>query len=207
MDSSKKQQPHLRAAGEENMNIISMLAGEFKLSENRVETVVQMLDEGKTVPFIARYRKEATGGMDDQLLRELSERLGALRNVEKRAGEIRAALENMGVLTNDISAQIERAKTLAELEDIYRPYRPKRRTRATIAREKGLEPLAGFIMLQKGNEQQLLAEAARFIDAEKEIEDCEAALAGARDILAETFSNDADLRRLLRTQIQRSAVL
>ncbi len=184
-----------------------MLAEEFKLDQAKVEIVAQMLDEGKTVPFIARYRKEATGGLDDQLLRELSDRLAALRNLEKRAGEIRAALENQGALTTDIAAQLENARSLAELEDIYRPYRPKRRTRASIARERGLEPLADLIRLQRADERRLQQEAARFCDPEKGIENIEEAMAGARDILAEDFSNDASLRRLLREQAQRSALL
>ena len=188
------------------MNITAMLAQEFTLKEKTVESVIALLDEGKTVPFIARYRKEATGGLDDQLLREIALRLDALRNLEKRALEIENALENQGVLTLEIKAQLAGAKTLAELEDIYRPYRPKRRTRATIAREKGLEPLANFILLQK-NDHYLMKEAAKYIDAEKEIPDCETALEGARDILAETFSTEPMLRRELREHAWKTAVL
>ena len=131
------------------MNIQTMLIQEFKLTQAQVQAVIALLDEGKTVPFIARYRKEATGGMDDQLLRDFSDRLNALRNLEKRGAEIAAALENQGVMTDELRKQIAEAKSLAELEDIYRPFRPKRRTRASIARERGLEPLANFLLLQK----------------------------------------------------------
>ena len=188
------------------MNIERILASELNLSEDRVRSVIALLDEGKTVPFIARYRKEVTGGMDDQVLRSLSERLTALRNLEKRAGEIRAALENLGVLTPEIEEKLNEAATMAELEDIYRPYRPKRRTRATIAREKGLEPLACFILLQR-NDSRLMEEAGKYIDSEKDLNDVEAVLASARDILAEDFANDAQLRKSLRALQERSGVL
>ena len=188
------------------MNITAMLAQEFKLNEKTIGAVIHLLDEGKTVPFIARYRKEATGGLDDQLLREISLRLDALRNLEKRAAEIENALENQGVLTAEIKNQLAGARTLAELEDIYRPFRPKRRTRATIARERGLEPLANFILLQK-NDYRLQMEAEKYIDAEKEIPDCETALEGARDILAETFSTETMLRRELREHAWKTAVI
>ena len=188
------------------MNIQAMLAQEFSVAEKIIQAVVQLLDEGKTVPFIARYRKELTGAMDDQLLRDLADRLSALRGLEKRAGEIAAALQDQGVLSDALQAKLDRAQTLSELEDIYRPYRPKRRTRASIAREKGLEPLAAFLLLQK-SDHRLDAEAARCIDAQKGIADAQQVLAGARDILAEDFSADADLRRLLRSQAQRFGIL
>jgi len=201
---NRQQEKTTFAFGRMIMDIIGMLASELKLAQARVQAVVQLLDEGKTVPFIARYRKELTGGMDDQLLLELSERLNALRNLEKRAGEIRAALESQGVLDAGLDKQLAAAASLAELEDIYRPYRPKRRTRATIARERGLEPLANFMLLQRGDPER---EAKRFIDAQKDVPDAETALSGARDILAEVFANDAALRKLLRDQAQRGAVL
>ena len=188
------------------MNIQSMLAQEFDIQEDRVRAAVQLLDEGKTVPFIARYRKEATGGLDDQLLRELADRLNALRSLEKRAAEIAAALKEAGAWSAELQDGLDRAKTLAELEDIYRPYRPKRRTRASIAREQGLGMLEAFLLLQR-NDSRLEAEAARFVCPEKGVGDVEAALQGARDILAEDFSADADLRRELRAQIQKSGVL
>ena len=188
------------------MNIQAMLTQEFKLSPAQVQAVIALLDEGKTVPFIARYRKEATGGMDDQLLREFSDRLNALRNLEKRGAEIAAALEAQGVLNDELRRQIAEAKTLAELEDIYRPFRPKRRTRASIARERGLEPLANFLILQR-NDHRLMQEAQRYVNPEKDVPDIDSALSGARDILAEDFSADARLRKHLRGQAQGSAVL
>lgn len=189
------------------MDIIAIIAKELNIRENQVRQAVELLDEGKTVPFIARYRKEATGSLDDQQLRSLSERLNALRNLEKRGEEIRSALENMGVLTDEISKKITSAQTLAELEDIYRPYRPKRRTRAMIARERGLEPLAMLILIQQKGRDEPEIEAQRYIDAEKGIETAEDALSGARDILAEQFANDAELRGKLRTYLHKNAVL
>ena len=188
------------------MNIQAMLTQEFRLSPAQAQAIIALLDEGKTVPFIARYRKEATGGMDDQLLREFSDRLNALRSLEKRGEEIASALEAQGVLNDELRRQIAEAKTLAELEDIYRPFRPKRRTRASIARERGLEPLASFLLLQK-NDHRLMQEAQKYVSPEKDVPDAESALAGARDILAEDFSADAQLRKILRAQAQRSAVL
>lgn len=189
------------------MNIIAIIAKELGIAEKQVQQAVDLLDEGKTVPFIARYRKEATGSLDDQQLRSLSERLSALRNLEKRGEEIRAALESMGVLTDEIAQKITAAQTLAELEDLYRPYRPKRRTRAMIARERGLEPLAMDILLQLESKGAVESVAAEYIDAEKGVESVEDALAGARDILAEQFANDAELRGKLRESIHRHGVL
>ncbi|MBQ3574680.1 MAG: RNA-binding transcriptional accessory protein [Clostridia bacterium] len=189
------------------MNIIAIIAKELGIAEKQVQQAVDLLDEGKTVPFIARYRKEATGSLDDQQLRTLSERLSALRNLEKRGEEIRNALETMGVLTDEIVQKITEAKTLAELEDIYRPYRPKRRTRAMIARERGLEPLAMLILLQQKGKDDPESAAQAYIDPEKGVESVEDALAGARDILAEQFANDAELRGKLRQYIHRSGVI
>ena len=188
------------------MNIIAILSGELKLPEKQIQSAVELLDAGNTVPFIARYRKEATGAMDDQQLRALSERLNALRSLEKRAAEITKALEEQGVLTEELAQKISAAATLSALEDIYRPFRPKRRTRAGVAREKGLEPLATFILLQQKNADPL-AEASKYVDAEKGVETAEDALAGARDILAENFSDDAELRGKLRREIGGRAVL
>ena len=188
------------------MNIIAILSGELKLPEKQIQSAVELLDAGNTVPFIARYRKEATGAMDDQQLRALSERLNALRSLEKRAAEITKALEEQGVLTEELAQKISAAATLSALEDIYRPFRPKRRTRAGIAREKNLEPLATFILLQQKNADPL-AEASKYVDAEKGVETAEDALAGARDILAENFSDDAELRGKLRREIGGRAVL
>ena len=187
------------------MDYSAILAEEFKLRPQQVQAVIDLLDAGNTIPFIARYRKEATGSLDDQLLRDLAERLEYLRNLDKRREEIRNALTEQGVMTDAIAAQLQKAATLAALEDIYRPFRPKRRTRATVAREKGLEPLATWLLLQmaKGDVE---AQAARFIDPEKGVEDIEAALAGARDILAEQISDDAPLRGKLRDLTTREGI-
>ena len=188
------------------MDYIAILSKEFNLRPQQVQAVIELLDAGNTIPFIARYRKEATGSLDDQLLRELSERLEYLRNLEKRREEIERALTEQGVLTDAIKVQLAAAGMLSELEDIYRPFRPKRRTRATIARERGLEPLANWLMLQppKGDPMD---EAARFVNLEKEVPDIEAALAGARDILAEVVSDDPALRKSLRALLNREAVV
>ncbi|MBR1561476.1 MAG: RNA-binding transcriptional accessory protein, partial [Clostridia bacterium] len=184
---------------------IDILAAEFKLRPQQVKAVIDLLDAGNTIPFIARYRKEATGSLDDQLLRELAERLEYLRNLDKRRQEIEKALFDQGALTDDIQKQLADAATLAALEDIYRPFRPKRRTRATMAKEKGLEPLAAWLLVQpvRGDVD---AKAAQFVDAEKGVDDIEAALAGARDILAEQISDDAPLRGRLRTLLERESV-
>ena len=186
------------------MNIEATLARALSLNEAQVRGAVRLLDEGKTVPFIARYRKEATGSMDDQQLRLLAERLTALRGLQRRAEEIRAALEAQGALTPELGQKIAEAETLTSLEDIYRPYRPKRRTRASIARERGLEPLAAQLLLQRAGAQpeRMAGEYLR-----PEVPDAEAALAGARDILAEQFSNDAELRGALRALAWRTGVL
>ena len=187
------------------MDFINRLAGEFKLRPQQVQAAVELLDAGNTIPFIARYRKEATGSLDDQVLREMAERLEYLRNLEKRREEIGAALEEQGVLDEELKAQLAKAATLSELEDLYRPYRPKRRTRATVAKERGLEPLALWLMLQQAGDP--MAEAAKYIDAEKEVPDAETALAGARDILAETVSDSAEIRKELRALLNREGVI
>ena len=184
---------------------VSRLAAELKLRPQQVQAAVELLDAGNTIPFIARYRKEATGSLDDQVLRELSERLEYLRNLEKRREEIATALEEQGVMTEELGAQLAKAATLSELEDIYRPYRPKRRTRAMMAKERGLEPLAMWLTLQQAGDPA--AEAAKYIDAEKEVLDAEAALAGARDILAEMVSDSAEIRKELRALLNREGVL
>ncbi|MEA4896831.1 Tex family protein [Bacillota bacterium Meth-B3] len=180
------------------MNITQSLARAFSIGEAQVQRTVELIDAGNTIPFIARYRKEATGGLDDQVLRELGERLAYLRSLDKRRGEIEAALTGQGVLTEELTADLGRAGTLSELEDIYRPFRPKRRTRATIARERGLEPLALRLMLQDPSDGAPEALAQGFVDPEKEVPDAQSALAGARDILAETISDDAASRARLR---------
>ena len=189
------------------MDIQAMLAAEFRVRPAQVESVVKLIDEGNTIPFIARYRKEATGSLDDQTLREMSERLTALRKLDARRAEIEKALTEQGVLTDELTSKLAAAKTLSEMEDIYRPYRPKRRTRATIARERGLEPLSTLILLQQPFKGTLEEQAAKFISEEKGVPDAEAALSGARDLIAETLSNDADKRKRLRETFQRQAVL
>ena len=187
------------------MDFINRLAAEFKLRPQQVQAAVELLDAGNTIPFIARYRKEATGSLDDQVLRELAERLEYLRNLEKRREEIAASLEEQGVMNDELQAQLAKAATLSELEDIYRPYRPKRRTRATVAKERGLEPLSLWLMLQQPGDPA--AEAAKYIDPEKEVPDAETALTGARDILAETVSDSAEIRKDLRALLNREGVI
>ena len=187
------------------MDYTSLLASEFSLRPQQVQAAVELLDAGNTIPFIARYRKEATGSLDDQVLREMSERLEYLRNLDKRREEIRRSLAEQEVLTEELETRLQEAKTLSELEDLYRPYRPKRRTRATVAKERGLEPLSLWLMLQQPGDPA--AEAAKYINPEKEVPDAESALAGARDILAETVSDDADIRKALREMMMREGVL
>ena len=187
------------------MDFVTILAREFHLRPQQVQAVIDLLDAGNTIPFIARYRKEATGSLDDQLLRELAERLEYLRGLEKRRGEIEKSLEEQGVLTDELREKLGKAATLAELEDIYRPFRPKRRTRATVAKEKGLEPLALWLLLQQPGSAE--KEAAKYVSAEKDVPDTEAALSGARDIIAESVSDDAALRKDLRALLMREGVI
>ncbi len=189
------------------MEILKILAREFSLSEARVAATVQLIEDGNTIPFIARYRKEATGSLDDQVLRELGERLDYLKSLDKRRAEIEGALVSQGVLTDELSSALEKASTLAELDDVYRPYRPKRRTRATIARERGLEPLALKLMLQMKTDPAPEAMAASFVDPEQDVPDIDAALSGARDIIAETVSDDAACRARLRALSRASGQL
>ena len=184
----------------------SILAQEFSLRPQQVSAVIDLLDAGNTIPFIARYRKEATGSLDDQVLRELAERLEYLRGMDKRRDEIEKALNEQGVMTDELKKALSGAQTMTELEDIYRPYRPKRRTRATVARERGLEPLSAFLLAQEPAADPE-AEAGRYVDPDKEVPDTETALSGARDIIAELISDDADLRKGLRELLNREAVL
>ena len=188
------------------MDYTELLASEFSLRPQQVRAAVELLDAGNTIPFIARYRKEATGSLDDQVLREMAERLEYLRNLDKRRDEIRKSLTEQEVLTDELESKLQAAKTLSELEDLYRPFRPKRRTRATVAKERGLEPLALWLMIQnpQGDPQK---EAEKYVNPEKEVPDAESALAGARDILAETVSDDADIRKALREMLMREGVL
>ncbi|MFR7950972.1 MAG: Tex family protein, partial [Acutalibacteraceae bacterium] len=180
------------------MDIIAQITSEFHLQAWQVENVVKLIDEGNTIPFIARYRKEAHGTLDDQMLREIAERLEYLRNLDKRREEVRASIEGQEKLTEEISAALSNAATLAEIEDIYRPFKPKRRTRASIAREKGLEPLAQVLYEQRPDWEEPLALALDFLNPEKGVETAEDALKGALDIIAENLSDDATIRRRLR---------
>ena len=187
--------------------IVQILARELGRSEQHVQNVVTLLDEGNTVPFIARYRKEMHGTMDDQLIRELADRLQYLRNLQTRRDEVKQSIENQGKLTEELSAAIDSAATLAEVEDLYRPYKQKRRTRATVAREKGLEPLALLLFAQERDCPDPLTEAAKYIDPEKGVETVADALQGANDIVAELISDDADIRKALRELILRKGRL
>ncbi len=180
------------------MDIIQQLTSQFGLQTWQVENTVKLIDEGNTIPFIARYRKEAHGTLDDQVIRELSERLEYLRNLDKRREEVRTSIESQEKMTEEIAAALDKAATLAEIEDIYRPFRPKRKTRASVAREKGLEPLADAIFEQKQDSPAPLEMAKDYIDAEKGVETAEDALKGAMDIIAENISDDANIRRRLR---------
>ena len=176
------------------MDITKIIAEELNVKVSQVEAAVRLIDEGNTIPFIARYRKEATGGLSDEVLRELGECLAYLRNLEARKEEVKNAIENQGKLTDEIVNSLALAKTLAEVEDIYRPYKQKKRTRATIAKEKGLEPLATIIYMQL--EKRPIEEVAKeYIDAEKGIETVEEALAGAKDIIAEIISDEPKYRK------------
>lgn len=179
------------------MDIIKKLAQELQIKESQVRAAVQLIDEGNTIPFIARYRKEATGALNDEILRNLHERLTYLRNLEEKKEQVLNSIEEQGKLTKELKEQILAAETLVVVEDLYRPYRPKRRTRATIAKEKGLEPLANLIMLQQTN-RSLEEEAAVFIDEEKEVFTAQDAIEGAKDILAEYISDEADYRMRIR---------
>lgn len=180
------------------MNIILKLTEEFKLKKFQVENTVKLIDEGNTIPFIARYRKEQTGELSDVVLRDLFERLTYLRNLESRQDEVIRLIEEQGKLTEELKKEILSAETLQRVEDLYRPYRPKRRTRATIAKEKGLEPLAEIILSQEINQGSLDELAAPFIDAEKEVNSIEEAYQGAMDIIAETISDNAEFREIIR---------
>lgn len=188
------------------MDINQVLAEEFKLRREQIDNTIALFDDGKTIPFVARYRKEATGSLDDQILREIFDRMTYLRNLEKRKEEIIGLIDEQGKLTDELRQTISKARTLVEAEDLYRPYKPKRKTRAGIAKEKGLEPLAEFIMAQnKGADPN--AEAAKYVDAEKGVETVEDALAGASDIIAENISDDAELRKMLRSYFLKNGII
>lgn len=179
------------------MDILKQICAELNVRSDYGENLVKLLDEGNTVPFIARYRKELHGEMDDQKIREFSLRLEALRAIEQRKDEVHRLIDEQGMLTSELAEKISAAKTLTELEDIYRPYRPKRRTRASIAAEKGLSPLAELILAQEFN-GDIIAESEKYISEEKGVATSEDAIAGAKDIIAEKISDDADFRKQIR---------
>ncbi len=188
------------------MDILKKLQEELEIRPSQVENTVKLLDEGNTVPFIARYRKEMTGSLDDQIIRRLSERLTSLRNLEEKREQVKNAIAEQGSLTDELAAKLEQAETQTEIDDIYRPFRPKRRTKASIAKEKGLEPLAEMLWGQR-LPVPLEEYAAAFLDAEKGVETIEDALQGAKDILAERISDDAELRKLLRGELLKNGSL
>ena len=189
------------------MDIIQTLAQELGKEPRHVENVVQLLDEGNTIPFIARYRKELHGAMDDTSLRTLEERLRYLRNLDERRETVKKAIDEQGKLTEELAAAIDSAKTLAEVEDLYRPYKQKRRTRATMAKEKGLEPLAQLLLAQERDCPRPEDAAREYIDPNKGVESVEEALQGASDIIAEQISDDAAIRKSLRALLMRQGRL
>ncbi len=177
------------------MEIVKQLTEEFQLKPDHAENVVKLLDEGNTIPFIARYRKEMTGAIDDQILRRFADRYEYLQNLEKRKQEVAAAITEQGKMTDEITAAIANCTTMTEIEDVYRPFKQKKKTRASVAIEKGLQPLAEFILAQQGDPY---AEAEKYIDEEKGVLTAEDALQGAKDVIAEIVSDNAELRKKLR---------
>lgn len=188
------------------MDIIKAIASELNVRNNQVEAAVKLIDEGCTIPFISRYRKEATGALNDEQLRNLDERLKYLRNLEDKKAQVIASIAEQGLLTDELKNQIEKADTMVAVEDLYRPYRPKRRTRATIAKEKGLEPLANVILLQMTGEP-VVKTAEEYVSEEKDVKTPEDAVAGARDIIAESISDNADYRTRIRELTFKEGVL
>ena len=179
------------------MDIIKKIKEELKVEKWQVEAAVKLIDEGNTIPFISRYRKEATGSLNDEQLRDLYERLNYLRNLEEKKEQVLGSIEEQGQLTEELKAKILAAETLVVVEDLYRPYRPKRKTRASVAKEKGLQPLAEFI-LEQNTDKPLETEAEKYVDADKGVTDVREALQGARDIIAESISDEADYRIYIR---------
>ena len=189
------------------LNFVKELARQFELKDWQIEKVIELIDEGNTIPFIARYRKEAHGSLDDQTLRAIADRLEYLRGLEKRRAEVSALIEEAGSMTPEVSAALDAAATLSEIEDIYRPFRPKRKTRGSVARQKGLEPLAAKILLQEKDSPAPEKLAEPFVDLEKGVESVEDAVQGAMDIIAEDLSDDASIRKRLRVVAGAQAVL
>ena len=188
------------------MDIIKTLAQELEIKEGQAEAAVQLIDDGNTIPFISRYRKEMTGSLNDEILRKLYERLNYLRSLEEKKAQVLATIEEQGKLTGELRAQIEAAQTLVTVEDLYRPYRPKRRTRATIAKEKGLEPLAQLILLQK-TVRPLEEEAQAYVSEENGVSSASEAVAGAQDIIAEQISDEANYRTRIRNMTMKEGML
>ena len=184
------------------MSYAAIIAKEFNVREDYVNNIIALLDEGNTIPFIARYRKEQHGAMDDQLIRQIADKLEYLRNLDARKEEVRKLIEGQGNLSEEVSAALNKAATLAEIDDIYRPFRPKRKTRASVAREKGLEPLAQALLLSQKQNKAPADLAAPFVDAEKGVEDVESALQGAKDIIAEEVSDNAEVRKRVRNLVR-----
>ena len=189
------------------MDIIKVLAKEFKIRDDQVTKTVELIDEGNTVPFIARYRKEVTGGLDDVTLRELDERLAYLRGLEERKEEVIRLIDEQGMLTEELEEEIRKAQVLQRVEDLYKPFKKKKATRASKAKEKGLEPLAMIITAQQLESGTPEDAAAEFVDPEKGVESAEEALQGAADIIAEMISEDADLIDEIRSKTYNSGII
>ncbi len=197
----------LRRNGDIIMTIAQQLAQELELKQWQVDNTIALIDEGNTIPFISRYRKEATGELNDEILRLFEERLTYLRNMEERKADIKRIIEEQGKLTEELSEAIDKVQKLSELEDIYRPFRPKRRTRATVAKEKGLEPLAMMLYMQNVKTETAQEAAEAFVDADKGVENAEDALAGAMDIIAELISDNAEHRKKIRELTAKGGLL
>ena len=189
------------------MNIFEQIAKELNIKVGQVENTVKLIDEGNTIPFIARYRKEVTGNLDDEILRNLEQKLQYLRNLEQRKEDVIRLIDELGELTDELKNEIINAETLSKVEDIYLPFRPKKRTRATIAKEKGLKPLADLLLDRKLNENNFEQKVSEFISEEKEVLTIEDAMAGALDIIAEMISEDKDFRDILRKDADKNGVL
>ncbi len=189
------------------MDIVKQLSEEFSLRADYAQNVVNLIDDGNTIPFIARYRKEMHGACDDQVLREFADRLGYLRNLAKRKEDVQAAITEQGKWTDELATALGNAKTLTEVEDVYRPYKQKKKTRASVAIEKGLEPLADLILAQELQEGDVLDVCAPYVNEEKEVREAAEALSGAKDIIAERISDDANVRKALRALLSEVGVL
>ena len=188
------------------MNIVKIISDELGVRQSQTEAAVKLIDEGNTIPFIARYRKEATGALNDEQLRHLDERLRYLRSLEERKAAVIASIEEQGMLTEELKDKIDKASTLVAVEDLYRPYKPKKKTRASIARQKGLEGLAMIISLQRTN-RSIEEEALSFVSEEKGVADVKEAISGALDIIAENISDDAQYRTYIRNLSMKEGVI